>query len=59
MVTLPQNDRVVNDRNVSGGKKVDYSNLLAASTEKDLLDEIYSGGAPSPKQKPEPKWAKP
>jgi len=50
MVTLPQNDRVVSQANGNGGKKVDYSNLLAASTEKDLLDEIYSGGAPSPKQ---------
>ena len=66
MVTLPQNDRVVyqengnnHDRDVGVKKKVDYCNLLAASTEKALLDEIYSDGVPSPRQKPEPTLAKP
>lgn len=58
MVILPQNDRVV-DRDVGVKKKVDYCNLLAASTEKALLDEIYSDGVPSPRQKPEPTLAKP
>ena len=53
-VKLPDNNRVV----AQNQKKVDIVSYLAPMSDMALLDDIYSGGAPSPKIQRQPSPAK-